>query len=119
MLNTPLGRLRVSGYCEGISFLLLLGIAMPLKYAAGLPEAVLVTGWIHGVLFVAYVIAAIQASSAHAWSQGRLAGAMAAAVLPFGPFVFDWWLRRNDPAEPPPANSAEKPADSQSGERMM
>lgn len=96
MLDTPLGRLRISGYCEGISFILLLGIAMPLKYMAGIPEAVLVTGWIHGLLFMLYVIAAVQASSVHRWSLGKLAGAMAAAILPLGPFVFDWWLRHAD-----------------------
>lgn len=96
MLNSPLGRLRWSGYLEGTSFLVLLGIAMPLKYKWGIPEAVLVTGWIHGVLFVMYVIMAVQASSAYRWPQKRLAGAFAAAVLPFGPFVFDWWLRRAD-----------------------
>jgi integral membrane protein len=107
VLNTPLGRLRVIGYCEGVSFLVLLGIAMPLKYAAGMPEAVLITGWIHGVLFIAYVIAAVQAASANRWPHGRLALAFAAAVLPFGPFVFDWWLRRVN--QPAPRQSPEKP----------
>lgn len=94
MLKTHLGRLRLIGYCEGVSFLALLGIAMPLKYAAGMPEAVLIAGWIHGLLFILYIVAAVQAASVHRWPQKRLAGAMAAALLPFGPFVFDWWLRR-------------------------
>jgi integral membrane protein len=108
VLNSSLVRLRIVGYLEGTSFLVLLGIAMPLKYAAGIPEAVLVTGWIHGALFMAYVVVAVLASSACKWPNARLAGAMAAAVLPFGPFVFDWWLRRNDVPE--------KPANVQSGE---
>ncbi len=109
MLSTPLGRLRIVGYLEGVSFLVLLGVAMPLKYMAGMPAAVLIAGWIHGVLFVAYVVVAVLASSAHGWSQGRLAGAMAAAVLPFGPFVFDWWLRRVD--APAPSGQPEEPLD--------
>jgi integral membrane protein len=108
VFNTPLGRLRVVGYCEGISFLVLLGIGMPLKYKAGMPEAVLITGWIHGALFMAYVVVAVLASSAHRWSLGRLAGAMLAAVLPFGPFVFDWWLRRVDQT---PVKTSEEPLD--------
>jgi len=87
------------GYLEGASFLVLLGIAMPLKYAAGMPLAVLITGWIHGALFVAYVIAAILVASIHRWSNRRLAGAFVAAVLPIGPFVFDAWLRRKEQAD--------------------
>lgn len=40
---------------EGLSYLILLGIAMPLKYWAGIPDAVRYTGWAHGVLFVVYM----------------------------------------------------------------
>ena len=44
--------LRRFGWIEGVSFLVLLGVAMPLKYFAGMPRAVTYFGWIHGVLFV-------------------------------------------------------------------
>ena len=50
-IKTSLGRLRVVGFWEGISFLVLLGIAMPLKYLAGWPDAVRVVGMAHGVFF--------------------------------------------------------------------
>jgi integral membrane protein len=51
-MKTLKNHLRLSALLEGISFLVLLGIAMPLKYMAGIPEPVTVIGWAHGVLFV-------------------------------------------------------------------
>lgn len=81
---------RAVAYLEGISFLLLLGIAMPLKYMAGMPEAVRFVGWAHGVLFMAYVGVAFVASDQGNWPLRRLIESLVAAVLPFGPF----WLER-------------------------
>lgn len=80
---------RTIGILEGISFLVLLGIAMPLKYVAGIPEAVKFVGWAHGLLFMAYVVSAFAVSDAQSWPMRRLCGALLAAVLPFGPFVFE------------------------------
>ncbi|WP_317048755.1 DUF3817 domain-containing protein [Hymenobacter sediminis] len=68
LLRTSLGRLRVVGFLEGISFLVLLGIAMPLKYLLGQPEAVRIVGMAHGVLFVAYVLLVLQVSLERSWS---------------------------------------------------
>ena len=96
MLKTPIGRLRLIGYCEAVSFLVLLGIAMPLKYAVGLPEAVLVVGWLHGLLFMLFVAAVAQAASVRKWSYGKVLVALAASVLPFGPFFLDGRLRREE-----------------------
>ena len=105
MLNDSLGRLRVTGILEGISFLLLLGIAMPLKYLAGLPKPVLVVGWIHGVLWILYLAAAARAGYIHQWTLRHYCFTVVASVLPFGPFVFDRWLRRRaGPGEPRRAN---------------
>nr|MBJ6878079.1 DUF3817 domain-containing protein [Vibrio cholerae] len=55
MLSTPIGRLRAIGLIEGISFLLLLFVAMPLKYFAGFATAVKITGMAHGVLFILFI----------------------------------------------------------------
>ncbi|PTX60810.1 integral membrane protein [Melghirimyces profundicolus] len=96
-MRTPLGRFRLISLAEGASFLLLLGIAMPLKYLAGMPMAVTVTGWIHGILFVLYFAALVHVWWVHRWSFGRLLGAAVASVLPFGTFVFDARLRREQP----------------------
>lgn len=97
LLRTPLGLLRVVGFAEGISFLVLLGVAMPLKYIAKLPLAVTVVGTIHGVLFILFVAAVLNASMRlRWWSPTWLLAAAAASVLPFGTFVLDAWLRRRE-----------------------
>ncbi|PJJ58662.1 DUF3817 domain-containing protein [Hymenobacter chitinivorans] len=84
--RTPLGRLRVVGFLEGVSFLVLLGIAMPLKYLAGQPEAVKAVGMAHGVLFVLYVLLVLQVSLLRSWSGGKALLALAVSVVPFGTF---------------------------------
>jgi integral membrane protein len=99
VLNNPLDRLRLVGMMEGASFLVLLGIAMPLKYLAGQPQAVRVVGMLHGLLFVLYVAAVLGVSVALRWPLRRVLAALVASVLPFGPFVFDAHLRRVSAAE--------------------
>ena len=99
-MKTPLDRLRAIGPWEGGSFLLLLGVAMPLKYLAGMPLAVRVVGLAHGVLFVLYVLATIQAATEHDWPWKRTALVLLAAVLPAGPFVVEARiLRPQSPGE--------------------
>jgi integral membrane protein len=94
LLNTPFGRLRAVGIVEGISFLLLLGVAMPLKYVAGRPEMVSVVGMAHGVLWLAYIACVLDVRVAHDWPLRRCAAAVIASVLPFGPFLLEPSLRR-------------------------
>ncbi len=89
LFTTTIGRLRVVGMLEGISFLLLLGVAMPLKYFAGQPEAVRMVGMAHGFLFLLYVAATAHAALVHRWTWGRAALIGAASLLPFGPFYVD------------------------------
>ena len=98
-LKTSLGRLRVIGWWEGVSFLLLLGVAMPLKYFAGLPMAVRVVGLAHGILFMLYVLAAIQAALDRDWRWQRTALVLVASVLPAGPFVVDAKILREEAAK--------------------
>lgn len=74
---------------EGISFLVLLFIAMPLKYIWDMPEYVRVTGMAHGVLFVAYVLGAVLMYEKLKWNLKALAIVILCAVLPFGPFYAD------------------------------
>ncbi|WP_028610923.1 DUF3817 domain-containing protein [Paenibacillus harenae] len=96
MLKTPIGRLRFVGLLEGLSFLLLLLIAMPLKYWADIPEAVMITGSLHGLLFVLYMLAGLHVWIVHRWSIGKAALAFIAAFIPFGPFILDRKLLRNE-----------------------
>jgi integral membrane protein len=96
MLDTVLGRFRLVGTLEAISYLLLLFVAMPLKYIADQPALVRWVGWAHGVLFVLYLLAALHAAIAHRWSFSRLFLAFFASLAPFGPFDFDRTLRRDE-----------------------
>ena len=82
-------RFRIVGHLEGLSFILLLFVAMPLKYLAGWPLGVRVIGMAHGILFLAYLALLYRIASECEWSYRRSAGALAAALLPFGFFVFD------------------------------
>ena len=94
--NGSLGHLRALGWIEGVSFLLLLGVAMPLKYFAGWPLGVRVVGLIHGVLFVLYVGAAIRVALERDWPWQRTFAILAASVLPAGPFVVDAKILREE-----------------------
>jgi integral membrane protein len=104
MLSTSLGRLRVVGFVEGISYLLLLFIAMPLKYLAGMPLAVRYVGWIHGLLFMAYVAVMLLAAVDRGWSLWKTAMGFVAAVVPFGTFYADReWREEEDAARAVPS----------------
>jgi len=92
-------RLRQIAVIEGISYLLLLFIAVPLKHLLGLPIYVRVLGPIHGVLFILYVAAVFQAAPVLRWSAGQVALALFAGLLPWGPFVLESRLRK--PQEAP------------------
>ena len=98
MTQTPIGRLRLVGRLEGISFLVLLGIAMPLKYVWGLPLAVRVVGLIHGVLFIWFCGVLLNTKDAAGWNLKKAGRILIAALLPFGPFLIDGSLRREDEA---------------------
>jgi integral membrane protein len=87
-----LGRLRLLSITEGISTLLLFGIAMPLKYLADMPLAVRIVGSLHGLLFVCLTIVFLLAIQRVPISKGLAMAGIVAAILPFGPFVFDRWL---------------------------
>ena len=84
-----LKQLRAVAWLEGLSFLLLLFVAMPLKYLAGEPGMVRSVGMIHGVLFVAFVIYAVQAKIELGWSGRRLMRLLGTAFIPFGMIFFD------------------------------
>ena len=80
---------RVLGFVEAVSFLVLLFVAMPLKYWAHFPQAVSVVGALHGAIFVIYIVFLVLLAGKEKWRPAPVWGAVAAAILPFGPFVFD------------------------------
>ena len=88
--------LRKAAIAEGISFILLLFIAMPLKYFADLPIAVMIAGSIHGILFLAFMGLAFEVKSLLNKNFSWFAKAFLAAILPFGTFVFDKELKKEE-----------------------
>ncbi len=88
-LSTPVGRVRLVGIFEGISYLVLLGIAMPLKYFAHMPAAVSIVGMAHGILFICYCLTILLALLNGNISFVLSIQAFIASLLPFGPFFID------------------------------
>jgi integral membrane protein len=86
--------LRFIGIAEGISFLVLLLVAMPLKYFLGLPHAVKYVGWAHGVLFMLYIVLVLLAIKPMKWSVMNVVIAWAASLVPTGTFFLDSSLKR-------------------------
>lgn len=97
-LVTFVRALRHLTIIEGISTLVLFGIAMPLKYLAGMPLAVRVVGSLHGALFVALVLMLLLAVRKVPISLALAAAGIAAAIVPGGPFLLDRHLARFDTA---------------------
>lgn len=100
-LSTTTGRLRILTFLEGASLLLLVFVAMPLKYLADDPSWVKAIGPVHGGLFVLFVLAALSYAVRASWSWGdTIKRVFLASFVPFGTFVVDHQVLR-------PAHQAE------------
>ena len=88
---------RKTAVVEGISYLILLFVAMPLKYFFNIPEAVKYFGWIHGVLFLVFVVFLVLAAVKYRWSLIRIGIYLIAYVLPIVPFILDKKLAEEYP----------------------
>jgi integral membrane protein len=93
-MKNSVALLRTLSLVEGISFIVLVGIAMPLKYWAGMPLAVRIAGSLHGALFVLFGVALLWATLAARWPMSRAALVFVAALVPFAPLWLDRHLRR-------------------------
>lgn len=80
---------KIIGDLEGVSYLVLLGIAMPLKYWAHIPAPVKITGAIHGGLFVLFVLAILACGLKDKWTIKKMSLAFISSLLPFGTFIFN------------------------------
>lgn len=90
---------RKIGWAEGVSFLVLLLIAMPLKYMADIPMATTVVGGIHGILFIAFAVMAFEVKREYKKSWGWILKAGLASIIPFGTFVMEkQWKREEEEA---------------------
>lgn len=93
-LGMNIKTLRWVGFLEGISFLLLLFIAMPMKYMFDNPVLVKYVGMGHGVLFIAFLVVLFVVCEKQKWSLKMFILGLIASILPFGPFVFDAKLKK-------------------------
>ncbi len=80
---------RITAILEGISYLALFAVTMPLKYLADLPMPNKYVGYAHGFLFIAYIILAIVFWMEKKWSVKRLIILLVASLLPFATFYVD------------------------------
>ena len=88
--------LRVISYLEGISYILLLFIAVPIKYYANDPSLVKLLGMPHGLLFVAYVILSLVSSKEYRWNSKKTLVVLISSVIPFGTFYVDYKYLKTD-----------------------
>ncbi|MEA3373300.1 MAG: DUF3817 domain-containing protein [Campylobacterota bacterium] len=92
-MQSIIEKFRIVGFIEGISYLVLLLIAMPLKYIYGMPEAVKVVGMAHGVLFILFVLLLALSAKQHQWSLKFNSLMFVASLIPFGTFYTDRRLK--------------------------
>jgi|TARA_B110000467_G_C18007025_1_gene308447 integral membrane protein len=81
---------RIIAFLEGVSYILLLFIAVPIKYWGGDEQWVKLLGMPHGILFVSYVIFAFLIKENEKWGIKDLGIVLLASILPFGTFYVDW-----------------------------
>lgn len=85
-----LNSFRITAFLEGLSYILLLGIAVPVKYLADDPSYVKLLGMPHGLLFVLYIALAVLMAQNYKWSRKTLTIVLIAAIIPFGTFYIDY-----------------------------
>lgn len=89
LIKTNIGRLRLLGYIEGVSLLLLIGIAVPLKYYLHLPQLTRIPGSIHGALFLLFIFNTISVAIEYRWKTALVLKVITACIIPFGTFYID------------------------------
>jgi integral membrane protein len=90
MLKTPIGRLRLLALVEGLSLIVLVVVAVPLKYMFDIPQIVTYLGPVHGALFVMYVVVVMQMAYTRKWSIHPMVWQLImASFIPFGNFYVD------------------------------
>jgi len=88
-MKTLINSFRIVALLEGISYILLLFVAVPIKYFGNDPQYVKLLGMPHGLLFIAYIILAIMVNSELNWKGATLRNVLLASIIPFGTFVVD------------------------------
>ena len=86
---------RLVAFLEGVSYILLLFVAVPIKYWGGDEQWVKLLGMPHGLLFISYLILSFLLKDDNQWRNKDVVIIMFASILPFGTFYVDWkYLRK-------------------------
>ena len=94
-LYTAIGRLRVIAFLEGLSFLIIIFITMPLKYLADMSQPNQIIGMAHGVLFIVYCLLVIESRFQYKWTNKETFLSLLASIIPFGTFWVDHKIFKN------------------------
>ena len=86
---------RIIGFLEGLSYLLLIFIAVPVKYIFNSPSMVKYLGMPHGILFIMYLLVSVIMKKNNKWVKNNFILVLIASVIPFGTFVVDYKLKNN------------------------
>jgi len=90
LLNSSIGRLRIVAFFEGISFLLILFVTMPMKYMFDMPLGNKIIGTLHGALFIIYILMAFNVHFEYKWKFTKTTWmVLLASIVPFGTFWVD------------------------------
>ena len=87
--GNAIGRLRIAGFLEGVSLILLVFIGVPLKYLMEKPEVVKMVGPIHGALFLLFIFLTIGVSTEYRWKGKTIVKLVISCFIPFGTFYID------------------------------
>ena len=98
LLSTNIGRLRIIGFLEGISLLVLIFVAVPLKYIGHDPSMVKAMGPIHGALFLLFIVNTVSVGVAQKWQFKTTSKVLLACIIPFGTFYIDRKILRETEA---------------------
>lgn len=99
LFKTPLGRLRLVSYMEGISLMVLVGIAVPMKYWAGDPVLVRTVGPVHGILFLLFIVLTLSVAVERQWSFTKTTSKiLISCFIPFATFYVDRHILRKEAA---------------------
>lgn len=94
LLKTSLGRFRIVAFLEGCSYLAF-ALTMPLKYSFAITQPNFVVGMFHGILFILYVVLALQLAFLQKWTLLKTFWVLLASLVPFGTFYMDAKLFKN------------------------
>ena len=108
-MGAALKRYRVVAYIVGVLLLVLVGVAMPLKYLGDRPEMVAVVGPIHGFVYMVYLVVAFDLSVRAKWTFTRTLVILLAGTIPVMSFVAERkvtsWIRQRRETTPAPAEA--------------